>query len=203
VRRIEPPFCRKCGHPFAGSITVEFECGNCRELDLCFSQARAAAAADERMLDIIRQYKYHRALWFEPFLAGLLIERAAPELRAGRWDLIAPTPLYPTRQRARGFNQAERLGRRLSRATGVPIEPRLLRRVRPTRSQTRLSRAERVANVRGAFALRKPRRLDGLRIALVDDVLTTGSTCSACAEPLLQAGAAEVGVWTVARAAGV
>jgi len=94
---------------------------------------------------------------------------------------------------------AERLAARLSSATGIPVHKRLLRRVVATRTQTRLSRKERLANVRRAFAMRSSQRLQGARIVLVDDVFTTGATASACAGVLRAAGAGEVCVWTVAR----
>jgi len=151
------------------------------------------------MLEIIHRYKYNRAFWFEPFLAGLLVARAAPELLREQWDWIVPVPLHPSKQREREFNQAARLARPLSRATGIPINHRLLRRVLPTRTQTLLNREERLANVRKAFALREDRPLEGKRIVLVDDVFTTGATTGVCARVLRTAGASEVCVWTVAR----
>ena len=113
--------------------------------------------------------------------------------------MLVPVPLHPTRERHREFNQSERLGRWLSRATGIPMDARLVRRVVPTRTQTRLDREARQENMRNAFAMRKKRRLQGERILLLDDVFTTGATTSACARTLRKGGAARVCVWTVAR----
>jgi ComF family protein len=149
--------------------------------------------------DVIHRYKYNRALWFEPFLADLLIRQAKPELAEEQWDLIVPVPLYPAKEREREFNQADRLARRLSRATGIALNNKLLRRVVATRTQTLLSREERMANVKNAFSIRGARQLKGERIVLVDDVFTTGATTSACAKALAAAGAGDVCVWTVAR----
>jgi competence protein ComFC len=199
ARYIEPPFCERCGLPFEGAISTAFECSNCRQTEWHFRSARSAVIARDQILEVIHQYKYRRAVWFEPFLADLLVQRAAPELRGERWDWIVPVPLHPARQREREFNQAERLARRLSAATGIPLNTRWLRRVIPTRTQTLLSRAERLANVRRAFALRGAPALQGERIVLVDDVFTTGATTSACARVLQDAGAGQVCVWTVAR----
>src|SRR5256885_1589591 len=112
---IQPPMCRRCGFPFQGAITTSFECASCRELQPAFSSARSATVAKDSMLAIIHRYKYQHGLWFEPFLAELLISRAAPELAKADWDWIVPVPLYPAKQREREFNQAERLARRLSR----------------------------------------------------------------------------------------
>jgi competence protein ComFC len=199
VRFIEPPFCRVCGLPVLGAVTQEFQCGNCRDLDLQFAWARSAVLARGPVLEAVHRYKYGRQLWFENFLASLLIERAVPALAGTDWNCLVPVPLHPLKEREREFNQAVRLGRLLSDATGLPLEARWLRRVKPTRTQTLLTRVERVENVKGAFALRGEFSLKGRRCLLVDDVLTTGSTTSACAHALLQAGAERVAVWTVAR----
>jgi competence protein ComFC len=129
----------------------------------------------------------------------LLNTACATELRAGHWDAIVPVPLHPTKEREREFNQAVRLGCHLSRATGIPLQDRWLRRVEPTRTQTRLTRAERAQNVRRAFAPQPGLKLQGERIIVLDDVLTTGATTSACARALRAAGAGDVCVWTVAR----
>jgi len=168
-------------------------------MDWAFRTARSAVVARDEVLEVIHRYKYQRALWFEPFLADLLIQRAAPDLRQEPWDAIIPVPLHPSKLREREFNQAERLARRLSVATGIPLRRRLLRRVVATPTQTRLSRDERLANVRRAFALRGDQWFNGERFVLVDDVLTTGATTNACAQVLRTAGAGDVCVWTVGR----
>src|SRR5262252_5518885 len=134
VRFIRPPFCERCGLPYEGEITTKFECANCREMELHFRSARAAVAASGPVLEAIHRYKYSRALWFEPFLAGLLIREAEPELRKEKWDWIVPVPLHPAKQREREFNQAERLAGRLGAATGIEVKRDLLRRVVATRT---------------------------------------------------------------------
>ena len=199
VRFIQPPFCERCGLPYEGEITTVFECGNCREMDLHFRWARAAVAAEDLVLEVIHRYKYGRELWFEPFLADLLIRRAVPVLQQEKWELLVPVPLHPVKKREREFNQAERLARRLSAATGIPVNLRALERIAPTRTQALLTRAERAANVRGAFAVRAGCAVDGQRVIVLDDVLTTGATTSACARALRKAGADDVAVWTLAR----
>lgn len=199
VHFIQPPYCDRCGLPYPGDITTPFECANCRETELHFSSARSAVVAQNVVREAIHRYKYQRALWFEPFLSGLFLRKAVPALTGGKWDLIVPVPLYGVKFREREFNQAERLAACLSAAAQIPLNTKLLRRVRPTTSQTRLTRQERAANVLHAFAVKSGLKLDGERIVLVDDVFTTGATTSACARVLKAAGAGDVCVWTIAR----
>jgi competence protein ComFC len=199
VRFIAPPFCERCGLPFEGDITTAFECVNCRGMELHFRSARSAVASGGVVRKTIHGYKYQHALWFEPFLAGLLVRAAVPELDKENWDLIVPVPLHPARKREREFNQAERLANRLGEATRIPVKTNLLRRVASTRTQTRLTRQERMDNVRNAFAMQRLQSLHGVNILLVDDVFTTGATTNACARVLRAAGAGDVCVWTVAR----
>ena len=199
VRFIKPPFCERCGLPYEGEITHVFECTNCREMELHFRSARSAVAARGLVLDVIHRYKYLRALWFEPFLADLLIREAKPILEKEKWDLIVPVPLHRLKKREREFNQAERLADQLARAINIPVNGNLLDRVEFTRTQTLLSRPQRMANVRSAFRMRHGEQLQGEKIVLLDDVLTTGATTSACAKALQKAGAGEICVWTVAR----
>lgn len=199
VEFIKPPFCERCGRPVAGEVTGPFECAQCREKPGPFEYARAAVASSGLALEAIHRYKYQRALWFEPFLAGLLVTRAGPALAAGQWNWIVPVPLHPRKEREREFNQAERLGNVLSRATGIPVNAGLVQRVKYTQTQTRLTRSARAENLQGAFKGREGARLQGERLVLVDDVLTTGATAGECAKVLRRMGAGAVCVWTLAR----
>lgn len=199
VQFIRPPFCGRCGLPFDGDLTSPFECSNCRELKLYFSSARSAVVAKTVMLEAIHHFKYSRALWLENFLAELLITEAAPVLRGQKRAFIVPVPLHPVKEREREFNQAALLAGRLSRATGIPMKTRLVRRMRPTETQTRLRRDERATNMRGAFSASEGVKLDGERVVVVDDVFTTGATTNDCARALKAAGAGDVCIWTVAR----
>ena len=199
VRFIRPPFCDRCGLPFDGEIPSRFVCANCLDLEFAFSSARSAVVAKTVVLEVIHRFKYQRALWFEPFLADLLVREAAPALAGGAWDYLVPVPLHPLKLREREFNQATLLARPLSQATGIPLAETLVERIQPTATQTRLTREKRADNMRNAFAVRPGAGLAGKRIVVVDDVFTTGATTNACAKALRRAGVAEVAVWTVAR----
>jgi len=132
-------------------------------------------------------------------LGRLMAEAASGLLDLEQFDLLIPVPLHPRRERARGYNQAALLARALGRATGRPVGSRVLRRIRHTEAQHGGQR-EREENVKGAFGVARPDRVQGRKVLLIDDVFTTGATVSECAKVLLAAGADEVGVYTLARA---
>ncbi|RLA51497.1 MAG: ComF family protein, partial [Gammaproteobacteria bacterium] len=116
-------------------------------------------------------------------------------------DLLLPVPLHWRRLWQRGFNQSDLLCRQLRCAhpalTGAVLENRLVRRHRATAAQSGSNASQRARNLRGAFTARRP--CDNLRIAIVDDVLTTGATASAVASVLQAAGASHIEVWCLAR----
>lgn len=199
IRFIRRPFCERCGLPYEGNLTTSFVCSNCHGVKLYFTRARSATVAAGLVRDVIHRFKYQRHLWFETFLVDLLLREMRPCLKEDHCDLLVPVPLHAQREREREFNQSERIASAVSRLTGIPCARRMLRRTRQTETQTALSRDERAANVRKAFAMSGRFPLNGERVILIDDVFTTGATTNACAKVLRTAGAAEVRVWTVAR----
>jgi len=123
-----------------------------------------------------------------------------PALPLPAVDLIVPVPLHPRRQRERGFNQSWLLARRVAAAWGITARGDVLTRRVATAPQTALGAEARQANVGGAFRVRRHELVAGRHVLLVDDIMTTGATAGACARALQEAGAATVGVVTVARA---
>ena len=128
---------------------------------------------------------------------GSLLNTALP--REQQFDIIVPMPLHWRKRLERGFNQSELLARFVARRTGIPLVRGLQRRKR-TDPQAGLTRAQRRTNVSGAFEVRRRRDVEGRHVLLIDDVLTTGATASACAGVLKRAGAKRVTVLTLARA---
>jgi ComF family protein len=204
-----PPACAGCRRGVAGDAAL---CPACdarlprleAPWDPCPPQplrASLAAVAFEGEAEVwIHRYKYPA-----PGLRGLdpgpgSVLRALVVEAGGYLEVapaaVVPVPQHPRALRARGFFPAGELARALARATGAPLRLRALARTRATRSQTDLSRRDRIANVRGAFA---PRQALAGRVALVDDVTTTGSTLREAAHALRRAGAAEVVAVCVAR----
>jgi ComF family protein len=130
---------------------------------------------------------------------GVLLAHARRDIDAPLPDVLIPVALHSARYRERGFNQAREIARYASRCLGLPVNIRCLTRVVNTREQSGLPLFERQNNIRGAFAIARP-LLPGSRVALIDDVITTGSTVSEAAAMLRAAGAVEIELWTVARA---
>jgi len=194
------PFCQTCSEPFEGSIQSAFTCANCAHRTIYFDAAVAAYRGRGIVREVIHQFKYTRQIHLRHLVARWLGAALEDErLRDCNFDLIVPVPLHPTRERERGFNQASLLSELLSAQTSIRSQ-RVLERVRYTTTQTALDRSERMENLHNAFRLRKNADVRGLRVLLIDDVLTTGSTLSECARVLKRAGAISVHAATAARA---
>ena len=146
---------------------------------------------------LIPNLKYHGQLHLARHLGELmlprLLQRAAPPP-----DCLIPVPLHPSRLRERGYNQALEIARPIAARLKIPLAVNAVRRVRATPAQAQLPLRERARNVRGVFDTRK--RFDGRRVAIVDDVMTSGHTVNSLAHCLRRAGAEDVEVWVVARA---
>jgi ComF family protein len=149
---------------------------------------------------MIHSLKYRGVAELADPLARLLAQLLVRDFPGRRWDLVVPVPLHRVRQRERGYNQSALIAQRLAGMLGWPFDGRLIRRTRPTRSQTHLSRAERLVNVTGAFSCADPPRVRGLQVLLIDDVHTTGSTLNETAKALKEAGAAGVFALSATRA---
>jgi ComF family protein len=149
---------------------------------------------------LIHSFKYEQKVHFGTSLGLLTTRHLESFARQTAADLLIPVPLHLRRLRERGYNQAVLLGEHLARQWQMPLMRNNLRRHRWTDPQISLNAAERVSNVRGAFAVSRQAEIRGRRIILVDDVYTTGSTVNECARTLHGSGAAAVFVVTAVRA---
>lgn len=183
--------CPQCGD----TSLDDYLCGRCIAHPPAFETTIAVWRYEFPLDRLVQALKYgHRlafAAWFGEALAARVGNREV--------DLVVPLPLHRRRLRERGFNQAMEIARRIAPRVGARLAPEAMVRLIDTAAQTNLSNAERQRNVRNAFTATS--RLTGLRVALVDDVMTTGATLDAAARALKGAGAIHIENWVVARAA--
>ena len=188
--RLREPSCAICARPGTAGT-----CYPCLASPPDVDGIRAPFLYDGHARQLVHRLKYNNARSY----AGRLAELLAEFMAASAWeaDVIVPVQLHPRRERARGYNHSELLVRDLGRNTSIAVMTSALVRTKDTPPQVSLRKAEqRRRNVRGAFECR--RDMDGMNVLVVDDVVTTGATMSACAEALKEAGAGSV--WGLAFA---
>lgn len=199
LRTIGDPCCAWCGNPLEGRADHAYTCYHCAQMQPSFDRARSAVRFEGVAAELIHQFKYSSALWLrDEFLDWLFacLQVHYPDVAV---DAVCPVPLHPARARERGFNQAALLASGLARRLRKPCWHHALARVHPTETQTHLTARQRLSNVAHAFRARTGVRLRDRAILLVDDVMTTGATTSACARVLKEAGCRSVHVVTLAR----
>lgn len=198
IRFLEAPVCDGCGAPFEHA-ELAARCPDCLSSRRLVSRVRAACLYDEYSRDLILKLKHADRTELADLFAAW-IGRAAAELLEDA-NAIAPVPLHPWRLFRRRYNQAAEIARPLARRASKPYLPDALVRVRGAESQAGKSASARRRNVAAAFRVPRDKRglVEGKRVLLIDDVLTTGATAEACARALLRAGAAAVDAAVIAR----
>jgi len=192
--------CPRCGHELGEYAAVHTRCHSCTDKILHFRSATAPFRYEEPVRGLILQMKLARRPDLAAPLADALADHLEKEGTMGETDVIVPVPLHWRRHLHRGYNQALLIARTISRRFDVKLDSRSLRRLQPTGTQTSLTMQARLDNLKGAFGLRRSGAFRGLRVLLIDDVLTTGATCAECSRVLMRAGSARaVRVATVAR----
>lgn len=202
MRFIERPFCDRLGTPFAADFGHDGLISPEAVADPpVYGRARAVALfEDGPARQLVHRLKYGDRMELAKPL-GAWMARAGQELLTEA-DLLVPVPLHRRRLAARRFNQANALAQAISVESGVPVDPFVLARVKPTPSQVGLSRSQRALNMQGAFRVSElhTARAEGRRIVLIDDVMTSGATVNAASRALLRSGAKHVDVLVFARA---
>ncbi len=190
--------CQKCGAPVPGQV-AQPRCFVCRGAKLQFDETVALGRYEGLLRDWLLRMKNGNGDGLALALAELIWQKHGERLAAIEPDVVVPVPMHWRRRLERGTNSPAVVAERLSGHLGVPLAADLLRRTRHTRPQFSLPPSERPANVRNAFAVRPGYHLQQAHVLVVDDILTTGSTCSAAAQALKKAGATRVAVVVAAR----
>ena len=192
--------CSVCGALVMAEARHSFVCEACRLDPPAFEFARSAVFYREPVDRLIQDFKYRKASWLCDDLVDLLEGAVRAKLSFHDIDVVMPVPLHPRRLQERGYNQSALLARALARRINRRTDEKSLVRTRDTEHQARLSGEERRKNLKDAFEVSSPGLVRGRIVLLVDDIMTSGTTLSECARPLLAAGATSVWCATVARA---
>ena len=190
--------CRRCGRDVA-QLSGEFLCEECRETRPAFDRAASVLRFVDEAREIVNAFKFRFHYWLCADFADWLEAVTRARFVVNRIDAIVPVPITLWRRLDRGYNQCDCLARALAKRLGKPLAARALRRKGNPARQGGLNEQERRQNVVGTFAVRRPEDVRGKTVLLVDDIMTTGSTLSACAAELKAAGAEKVWCVTLAR----
>lgn len=190
------PACKTCGFPFFGPVECERTCPHCVELSPLFNEARTGVLMKGPARQLVHELKYRGRVHLLEDI-GRIFMQAEGLLEFSRNAVLVPVPLHPRKRRERGFNQSLLIAERLvALGSGLTVVE-AIERVKDTESQTRFDRKRRQRNLKNAFAIREKCGLNPqLRVLLVDDVFTTGSTLNACAAVLRRAGISRIDVIT-------
>lgn len=194
------PVCPVCGRFYQPGVAADQVCGQCLLVPPLLTRHRSLGPYTGRLKELILLFKYKGFEILSRPLGQLTYECLKEEGIFSDLDGILPVPLHKKREKKSGFNQAELLGRSISRLSGLPLLTGVLVKIRNTPAQVSLEAAERETNLREAFKVRKAGQIKDRRLLLVDDVFTTGSTLRECARKLRESGALEVRALTLARA---
>jgi len=194
------PVCPRCGR-FLEGAGDDHLCARCLDRTPAFSRHRSCGVYGGTLKDLILLFKYRSCAPLSRPLARYA--QACLGADGPLWrnaEALVPVPLHPSRRRERGFNQSRLLARDLAALRGLGVLAGALVKTRKAPAQAGLRAADRERNARGAYAVRRPERVAGRTLVLIDDVTTTGATVRECARVLMEAGAEDVRAITLAQA---
>ena len=192
--RTPQPCCPQCGLATQGEV-----CGKCLKEKPYYDKTTALFAYAFPFNAVLQEYKYNHALYLSKTIAQLFVDN----ILSHNIDIIIPMPLHPNRLKERGFNQSAEVAYILAKAIGIPVNDTACQRIKHTPPQASLPLKERLKNMRGAFSVNQAlatQHIKGKRIAIIDDVITTGSTVNELSLVLKKAGALSVHCYAFARA---
>ncbi|MCM8796571.1 MAG: ComF family protein [Candidatus Omnitrophica bacterium] len=199
IKRNTPPFCYSCGRTLKGKHMRKNICANCVKQSFYFDRAFSPCVYTDIIQELIHQFKYKGKDYLARPLSRMMIDFIREfHIPIEYMDYVMPMPLHSSRLRWREFNQAEMLGRYIAEEFNKPLLSDLLVRRYPTLAQAELMPQKRISNVKGCFKVKDKTLVNGKKILLVDDVLTTGATSSEAAFTLKDAGANIVFLMTLA-----
>lgn len=187
--------CMQCALPLEGEVRTNSLCGRCLNHPPVFDHSLSLLRYENKVVQLVTRYKFHNSLSYSKLLAELLLSRL---INVEKPDCMIAVPLHNKRLYERGFNQSHELGKIISKKLKVPLVSEAVLRIRDTEQQTGLDAKQRRRNIRGAFAVVEP--IQYQHVAVIDDVITTGSTVNELARVLKKAGVQTISVWSIARA---
>ena len=194
------PLCRRCAQSVPELQDGAEDCSQCRGRKLHFDSTTALGRYEGELRAAVLRMKHAADEPLAIAIGRVMVDQHQRLLAERRWDAVVAVPMHWSRRAFRGTNSPEVIARCMARQLGAPAEPRILIRRRRTVPQGNLPRSKRLRNLRGAFRASKAYDLQGARLLLIDDVMTTGATANQCARTLKLAGAQRVDVLVVARA---
>jgi ComF family protein len=184
--------CRKCGKPLFSDISTV--CGECIKDEPAFRSARSFGLYDGTLRKAINLFKYHNIKRLSKPLSEIILR-----IRIPRVDAVLPVPLYKKRLRQREFNQSALFAKYIAKNLGITLLLDCLVKIKDTMPQVGLSSKDRLKNIRKAFGIKDKKLIEGKKVLLIDDVITTGATVRECSRALKKAGAKEIYVITLAH----
>jgi len=200
LKKNVPPLCTICGRQIRKVQIYKSVCPDCQRQHFSFDRAFSPCVYEGITRELIHKFKYQNRDYLSRTLGRIIIDFIRQEhITLSFCDLVIPVPLHNAKLREREFNQAELLARQIAREFSLPVSTSNLWRKKYRKPQVELKEEKRKENIQGCFGLRNPAEVRGKNIILVDDVLTTGATCSEAASVLKAAGAFSVWVLTLAN----
>ncbi|KKB96192.1 DNA utilization protein GntX [Candidatus Arcanobacter lacustris] len=199
INFISKPACAKCNLPFEYDFGEDVICGACTASKPLYHKAKSVFIYDDFSKPLLHGLKYQDKTHLAPYLASLMRIAAGDLLSYS--DIIIPVPLHKKKLLSRLYNQSALLSLYLHKSTKIPFEPNLLIKHKNTKTQTGLTKKQRLSNIKGSFMINEKfiYQVKDKNIMLVDDVITTGATINACTRLLLKYGANKVNILTLAR----